>query len=139
MCDVSIILTSLRCRNCHRVFWDADIRVFGGCPHCGCHRMNGSGNTTTEEENWLEKWAERNYDKYREIEVNRVGERLRDGGFEREAPTAIRGAFGGRAERGACAWAAGTHSPRHLPKSTGYPGRAYPVLGEQVEKAAEAE
>ena len=83
--------------------------------------MRGSGNTTVEEENWLQKWAMKNYEQYREIEVNRVGERLRDGSFQREEPTAIRSSFGARSERGACVWAAGSHRPRHLPKDTGYP------------------
>lgn len=137
MNDIEVVLTVMRCCGCSRVMFDADVRAFGVCPHCGGRRISGSGNTTIEEENWLEKWALRNYDRYRQIEIDSLGARLQRGDTEGDTPPTGRHAV--RLERGTCVWAAGSHRPKHLPRSTGYPGQSYPVLGEQVEKAAEAQ
>lgn len=72
-------LTSLRCDNCRDVLWDADVKLYRGCPHCGGRRFHGSGGLTQEQENWLRARSLDNYEKYMELERKAITSRLERG------------------------------------------------------------
>lgn len=76
---ITVDLTVLRCGACRRVYFDADVRLFGGCPHCGALRSYGSGRTTQEEDKYLEARALKLYEKYRDLELKCIEERIAKG------------------------------------------------------------
>ena len=74
--DGGVDLAVIRCGNCHRPFFDADVAYHAGCPFCGAKRLVGSGRLTSEEEESLRKRALHGYEEYRNHQSFCVGQRI---------------------------------------------------------------